>query len=98
MNEICYYDSLKGKLKGSVFSKARKFNKLKLIEEVTPFLYQIHPIPGYNFTTYIVQKDGMDFTCTCQAFTQEKKKCSHVLAISLYLKNKRGEGIEIKEN
>ena len=84
MNKLIWYDKYKG-LQGNVLSKARKFNKLKLIEEIKPDVFKVYPIPGYNKTTYDVIKFVNYWVCNCQYFRKNEKICSHILAVKLFL-------------
>jgi len=62
--ELCRYDVLLRELKGGRVTKARKFNKLKCIEDLGGGIYRINPIVGYNKTTYTV--DIIEEKCNCQ--------------------------------
>lgn len=54
----------------------------------------IHPIPGYNKTTYKVESIGKEeFKCDCQCYNSavkngELKNCAHVGAIFLWCKTR----------
>ena len=63
---------------GSVRSKALRFLRDKLIEEVGNQFY-VRPIAGYNNTTYLVN----EFGCNCQGF-KKNGNCSHTLAVEMY--------------
>lgn len=91
MEKIIWYDKFKG-LQGNVLSKARKFNRLKLIEMVGARHYKVKHIKGYNKNDYDVEitPEGI-FTCNCQFFDKNKRDCSHILAVRLYLENKLGD-------
>lgn len=78
------WDILLKKLKGgNQLSKARKFNKLKLIKPDFN-CYKILPIPGYNKTTYVVSNNQ----CNCQYNVKSGQPCSHLMAVALFEKLK----------
>lgn len=86
--DICYWDLLKQELKGSQINKAKKFNKLKLIESLGNSIFKVKPIEGYNKNTYTVRKNGVNsWKCNCQWNVKYKLPCSHILAVAFYLKN-----------
>ena len=77
----------RGVLKGSVYAKARKLNKLKCVEQIAVAVYDVKPIPGYNKTTYRV--DLMPESCNCQANKNGTgKTCSHIMSVHLFRKNR----------
>lgn len=65
-------------------NKAKKFNRLGLVEDFTVDMWMVHPIPGYNKTTYEVILFGGQFRCNCQFNRTKKKTCSHILAVELH--------------
>ena len=87
MTTICFYDEEKKTLSGGVYSKARRFCKLNLVEpQGHDNLYLVKHIPGYNKTDHAV--DLKNKVCTCQANALYNKTCSHLLAASLFKKTR----------
>jgi len=103
INEVtkstCFYDILFQDVKGSMKSKAIKFDKLKLVEYYGENTWVVDPIPGYNkhhYTVKKVKRDSVwDFVCNCQGFVMKMKRfnegdldvvpvCSHILAVKLH--------------
>tara|TARA_R100001530_G_scaffold125792_2_gene94418 strand:+ start:4855 stop:5130 length:276 start_codon:yes stop_codon:yes gene_type:complete len=85
MDDLPIWDSVLKKLKGgNQLSKARKFNKLKLIVPRNDG-YKVLPIPNYNKTTY---KIDINNQCNCQYNVKTGNYCSHILAVSLYKKQR----------
>jgi len=74
---------------GNQLSKARKINKLKLIEQGIN-CYYILPIKGYNKSTYTINIQLEDYECNCQYSIKTGKLCSHILAVLLF-KNQKEE-------
>ena len=68
---------------GNQLSKARKFNKLKLIKPGIN-CYHILPIKGYNKSTYTINIHLGNYKCNCQYSIKTGKPCSHILAVSLF--------------
>ena len=95
--DVCYYDHIREKLNGSQLSKARKFCRLGLIEDVmspleyNPFKYHVHPIPGYNTRKYTVQILNGGWHCNCQFHNQTKKICSHIMAVLIWRRTREHE-------
>lgn len=90
LNDLCYWDHVKGELKGSQKNKAERFNKLKLIKQVSIGEYECWPIQGYNKTIRTMRKTIDGWTCDCQWFKKKGLDCSHLLALYLHLKNLGG--------
>lgn len=90
MNEICYYDHYKEQLSGSILSKARKFNRLNLVQRLGHEVFAVLPIPNYNVTTYNIKFNAGVYSCDCQSNAIHHKICSHICAVSLYLKTREG--------
>jgi|TARA_R100000501_G_C2549351_1_gene64676 hypothetical protein len=82
MEKIIYYNSLKKEMEGSQISKARKFVKLKLIENKGFDNYLVKHIEGYNKTDYSVNSNLEE--CNCQYYVRNNKPCSHILAVALF--------------
>ena len=81
--KICWYDKNRGLL-GTQLSKARKYNRLRLIVPQNSNKWLLNPLPG-NSTNYIVTQYSYGFICECQFFKKINKKCSHILAIELFI-------------
>ena len=69
-------------------SKARKLNRLKLIEKIDEDTWLVHPIQGYNIKktpyTITLELDGY-LICTCDGFKIANLEfCSHCKAVILY--------------
>lgn len=90
MNEICYYDKYSEELKGSILSKAKKFVRLNRVQRTGHKHFAVLPIIGYNSSTYEVNFHEDYWTCNCQANRINNKICSHIIAVSLYLKTREG--------
>lgn len=78
----------------NVLAKARAFNKQKCITEVftDDFFsrtFSIKPLKQ-NKKSQEVTISSNGNTCTCDAFQIDKKQCSHVLAVLLFIENKSG--------
>jgi len=88
--KLVWYDKYKG-LQGSVLTKARKFNRLKLVEELSENRWRVNHIEGYNKTNYNVWKEPT-YNCECQYFSKNQKICSHILAVELFVDMHRQDG------
>ena len=89
--ELCFYDRYLEELKGSVISKARKFNRLNLVKRTGENSFAVLPIPGYNSSTYTVTFEDETGTCNCQANRINNRVCSHMMAVSLFIKTRENE-------
>ena len=99
--KLVWYDKYKG-LQGSMLTKARKFNRLKLVEELSENRWRVNHIEGYNKTDYNVWKEireeyvkgnfGQYYNCECQYFSKNQKICSHILAVELFVDMHRQDG------
>jgi hypothetical protein len=78
------YDINKKALIGGQGSKVRKLLKLKLVEMLSATHFLIHPIEGYNSTTYQVVISIEEESCNCQYNKIYGKTCSHILASKAY--------------
>jgi hypothetical protein len=78
------YDINKKALIGGQGSKVRKLLKLKLVEMLDACHFKVHPIEGYNSTTYDVIIDMFKQGCTCQYNRLYGKECAHILAAKAY--------------
>lgn len=93
--QICYWDKISRSLKGSILAKARKFNRLHLIEEKSPGVFHVKPIEGYNKSTYVVKvRDGEPYDCNCQYANplwaqpeDTQPVCSHKAGVALHIRN-----------
>ncbi len=88
-DELPYYDVKNMKLSGSILSKARKFNKLRLVEERGPNEWAVKPIKGYNHTEYTVWLTPEGWKCSCQANRINHRVCSHIVAVQIYINKRR---------
>ena len=90
--DVCYYDHVRGELKGSQLSKAKKFCRLDLVKVGLNHDYVILPIKGYNTRTYHIDFHKFDnlWHCDCQFNHQTKKMCSHIMAVLIWRRT-RGE-------
>ena len=79
-----HYDVSKQALIGNQGSKVRKLLKLKLIEMLDATHFLVHPIKGYNSTTYNVIISAFNESCNCQFNKLYGKTCSHILACKAY--------------
>jgi len=96
---VCFWDKYKG-LKGSMVAKARKFNKLGLIDRLAGYNWQVNPLPG-NSRSYIVIIDHGEFSCQCQRSSTGNKGCSHIMAVELWMEingQKKGYTPKILKN
>ena len=97
VNDVMYYDPKLGKLSTSVLSKARKFNRLGLVEEITEMsdimkkqrIYVVKRIEGYNNTDYeiIYNRVFRSYSCNCQSNRINGRECSHIQAVKLFVYN-----------
>ena len=88
--KICYYDEMGGQLLGNRYTKARIFYiENKIIElpnqENNIKEFNVLFIPRYNVTTHNILMIDNNFTCTCQENKINKRTCSHILAVKMYL-------------
>lgn len=94
---VQYYDVVTRTLKKSQKQKAIKFIENKCIEELANGFFLVHPIKGYNSTTYKV--DIINKDCNCQHATNQKRlgindvTCSHIFAVIQYIRRK--ENMEV---
>ncbi|RLJ08637.1 MAG: hypothetical protein DRP12_00285 [Candidatus Aenigmatarchaeota archaeon] len=88
MEEIIRYEVGKGMV-GSVRNKVRAFIENGCVVQVGPKSWIVRPIPGYNKTTYEVTSDGSFFRCSCQYNRTKGLVCSHILAVTEYIKMRR---------
>lgn len=87
--KVCYYDAFRRTLEGTIISKAKRFNREKCVVKITSGHYIVKPIIGYNKTTYKVLQGFDDvFSCSCQRYVTKQLTCSHIVAVSLYMKQK----------
>lgn len=90
MNKLIWYDKYKG-LQGNILSKAKKFNQLKLIKYQGINRWAVNHIEGYNKTDYdVILNPNGAFSCNCQYFSKKGEKCSHILAVELFLEINNG--------
>jgi len=85
MELIAYYDHHTQILKGSIISKAKKFNKFKCVEEISINQWIVKPIEGYNKTAYTIRYINGVWSCDCQRGSTGLV-CSHILAVMLFVK------------
>jgi len=88
---IIFYDAYLELFKGTRIEKARKLNRLKLIEEISKYEWRIKPIPGYNETSYKVIWDParQRYYCdgkNCVTNNRKGQVCAHIIAVNLFLK------------
>jgi len=95
---VQYYDVVSRSLKKSQKEKVRKFIENGCVEEVGNGVFLVHPIKGYNKTTYTVNLFERD--CNCQHATNQKRygvrnvACSHIYAVIQFLRRRRNmEGL-----
>lgn len=92
-NMVQYYDVVTRKLKKSQKSKVMKFIANDCVEELKNGKFLVHPIEGYNKTTYTVDIFKKD--CNCQHATNQKKygvkdvTCSHIFAVIQFLRRRK---------
>jgi len=79
---VMWYEKHAG-VNSTMKTKARKYNKLKLIKNLNENEWIVQKMDGYNKTDYIVRMINGKYTCTCQGFTNNNT-CSHVLAVKLF--------------
>jgi hypothetical protein len=85
-----FFNAETGKLEGDQASKARKLVSLGLVRRAEfKDTFDILPIEGYNTTTYVVSRDGIGWSCTCQ-WARKGRTCSHQLAVELFIKKGGG--------
>lgn len=103
--KVMYYDHIKQKLEGAMIDKAIKFFNAECIKPVYDGLneligYECRPLNGYNTRTYSLRAHPVfGWACNCQGFNKKEAQfnegkidyviCSHVIALSIYLKDKR---------
>ena len=93
---IIYFDNYLVLFGGSRIEKARKINRLRLIEETSKYEWVIKPIPGYNETTYKVIWDSSKkrYYCdgrNCVRNNRKGQVCAHIIAVNLFLKIRRDQ-------
>jgi len=102
---VMYYDHVKQKLEGSMIDKAIKFFNADCIKPVfdeqgNKTGYECLPLKGYNTRTYSLKRHPVfNWQCNCQGWNKKASQyarneigfviCSHVIALSIYLKDKR---------
>lgn len=82
MFDLPFYDPVKGDIKGSIISKARRFIKDHKVVNVKRNHWRIRPITGYNKQVRNVVIHRGVFGCDCQGF-KKNRYCSHVLMVQL---------------
>jgi hypothetical protein len=90
---VQYYDVVTRELKKSQKEKVRKFIENGCVEEIGHGVFLVHPIKGYNKTTYRVSIFERD--CNCQHATNQKKygvknvSCSHIFAVIQFIRRRK---------
>ena len=82
---VCYYDHQKIELFGSQKSKAKKFVREGCIKQKRNGQFVCLPIKGYNTREYELTYNSGIWSCNCQCFAINKRQCSHLGALFLYL-------------
>lgn len=93
---IIFYDAYLEMFGGTRIDKARKLNRLKLIEEISRHEWRIKPIQGYNETSYKVIWDSekQRYYCdgrNCMKNNRKGQVCAHIISVNLFLKIKEDQ-------
>lgn len=85
IEEIQHYNPRRGILTKSQQYKIRKLVEHNCVERTGPDTWRCKPIPGYNSTTYTINRKYGMYACTCQYWTMHNglQECSHIGAMIL---------------
>ena len=81
LTQLMKYNINEGDIKGSIFQKAKVFNRQKCVVKIKEGIYEVLPIKGYNKTKYTCNVLGK--ICNCQYQVKTGQVCSHLVAAML---------------
>ena len=88
-NDLQHYDTVLRRLRYPQRLKVMRLLEMGCVERKGEQLYIVHPVPGYNVTTYTVLHVDRAWVCDCQGFMTKLKRgtpepsCSHIMACRL---------------
>jgi len=107
VHNVQYWSHTARQLEKSQINKAKKFIEFDCIKYAGNGVFVCEPLPGYNSTTYTIDKSPnyeKTFACNCQCWQKKLKEgeiipeganCSHVLSLYFCFKmNKKFDGYD----